>query len=153
MAHVALVALLSACSGGSDGPDESRQGGDTTVDDRTYTAFTHPAANLTMAEQSKFTLGTSPFNFVWEIPQLGPAYNNDSCLGCHVGFGRGLPQIGPTGIIDINGPQSEALVRVSLPEGAPYVPGGPVPVPGYGTQLKDHATNGVAEARITLSWT
>lgn len=153
VALVALTASLSACSAGSDGPDESRQGGDTTVDDRTYTAFTHPAANLTMEEQSKFTLGTSPFNFVWEIPQLGPFYNNDSCLGCHVGFGRGLPQIGPTGIIDINGPQSESLVRVSLPEGAPSVPGGPVSVPGYGTQLQDHATNGVAEASIALTWT
>jgi CxxC motif-containing protein (DUF1111 family) len=142
-----------ACGGGSDEPDESRQGGDTTVDDRTYAAFTHPAANLTMDERSKFTLGTSPFNFVWEIPQLGPLYNNDSCLGCHVGFGRGLPQIGATGIIDINGPQSEALVRVSLPEGTPEVPGGPVSVPGYGTQLQDHATNGVAEASVTLTWT
>jgi CxxC motif-containing protein (DUF1111 family) len=141
-----------ACGGAGDGPDEARQGGDTTVDDRTYTAFTHPAANLALAEQSKFTLGTSPFNFVWEIPQLGPAYNNDSCLGCHVGFGRGKPQIGPTGIIDINGPQSEALVRVSTPDGIPAEPGGPGAVPGYGTQLHDHATNGVAEASVTLTW-
>ncbi|CAN5219261.1 di-heme oxidoredictase family protein [soil metagenome] len=151
--RVALALSLVACSGASDGPDESRQGGDTTVDDRTNTAFAHPAANLTLDEQAKFTLGTSPFNFVWEIPQLGPVYNNDSCLGCHVGFGRGLPQIGATGIVDLNGPQSEALVRVSLPDGTPEVPGGPVAVPGYGTQLQDHATNGVAEASLALTWT
>jgi CxxC motif-containing protein (DUF1111 family) len=115
-------------------------------------AFSHPAANLTMPQLSQFELGTSPFDFRWEIPQLGPAFNNDSCFGCHGGFGRGLAQIGDGGFIDISGPQSEALVRVSLPEGTPDVPGGPVPVPGYGTQLQDHATVGVAEASVMLMW-
>ncbi|MEO8550241.1 MAG: di-heme oxidoredictase family protein, partial [Kofleriaceae bacterium] len=143
--------VLAACTG-DDGNDEARQGGDTTVDDRTDMAFSHPAANLTKDQQSLFELGTSPFDFRWEIPQLGPQFNNDSCFGCHGGFGRGLAQIGDGGFIDISGPQSEALVRVSLPEGTPDEPGGPVSVPGYGTQLQDHSTVGVAEASVMLMW-
>lgn len=145
------VLALSACTG-DDGPDESRQGGDTTIDDRTYNAFSHPAPNLTMAEQNMFMNGTSPFDFEWEIPQLGPMFNNDSCFNCHSSFGRGLSQIGPDGMIDINGPLSEALVRVSMPEGTPEVPGGVVAVPGYGDQLQDHATVGLAEVATTLTW-
>ncbi|MFT3695123.1 MAG: di-heme oxidoredictase family protein [Kofleriaceae bacterium] len=148
-----LLSIVAAC-GGDDGPDESRQGGDTTIDDRTDMAFTHPAANLTADQQSQFMLGTSPFDFRWEIPQLGTLYNNDRCFGCHGSFGRGQAQIGPDGFTDINGPQSEALVRVSLPagEGDPEFPGGVVPVPGYGDQIQDHATVGLAEAAVTLTW-
>jgi CxxC motif-containing protein (DUF1111 family) len=41
---------------------------------------------------------------------------------------------------------------VSLGDGEPEVPGGSVPVPGYGTQLQDHATVGAPEVRITLQW-
>jgi CxxC motif-containing protein (DUF1111 family) len=148
---VCAVVALSACTG-DDGPDESRQGGDTTVDDRTINAFAHPAPNLTMAEQNMFMNGTSPFDFKWEIPQLGPVFNNDSCFNCHSSFGRGLSQIGPDGMIDINGPLSEALVRVSMPEGMAEVPGGVVAVPGYGDQLQDHATVGLAEVATTLTW-
>ena len=147
---LAIALLLAAC--GDDLPGEDRQGGDTTVDDRTEMGLQHPAANLTPDQLSQFMLGTSPFDFRWEIPQLGPAFNNDSCFGCHGGFGRGMAQIGADGFIDISGPQSEALVRVSLPEGTPDYPGGPVPVPGYGTQLQDHSTVGAPEASVMLSW-
>jgi CxxC motif-containing protein (DUF1111 family) len=146
-----LALALAACTD-AGGLDESRQGGDTTVDDRGYMAFMHSATNLTMAEQSKFVLGTSPFDFTWEIPQLGPIYNNDSCFNCHGSFGRGRAQIGADGLIDINGPQSEALVRCSLPVGVPDAPGGPVPVPQYGLQLQDHATVGLPEVAITVTW-
>jgi CxxC motif-containing protein (DUF1111 family) len=147
------VLALWACTG-DDGPDESRQGGDTTVDDRTINAFAHPAPSLTTADQNRFMDGTSPFDFKWEIPQLGPTFNNDSCFNCHSSFGRGLSQIGPDGMTDINGPLSEALVRVSLPEGEgdPEVPGGVVPVPAYGDQLQDHANVGLAEVATTLTW-
>jgi CxxC motif-containing protein (DUF1111 family) len=151
---VAFACLLFGACTSSDGDDESRLGGDTTVDDRTVNAFSHAAANLSASDQTMFMTGTSPFDFKWEIPQLGPLFNNDSCFNCHSSFGRGLAQIGPTGLTDINGPLSEALVRVSLPagEGTPDDPGGPVPVPGYGTQLQDHATVGLAEVATTLTW-
>lgn len=147
---VVTVALCANC--GDNPAGDERQGGDTTVDDRSANAFLHPAANLSDDQRALFQAGTGPFKFQWEIPQLGPLFNNDSCGGCHGGFGRGLSQIGGDGAIDINGPQSEALVRVSLPEGAPGDPGGPIPVPAYGTQLQDHATAGVPEVQVQLTW-
>lgn len=141
------------CMGcGDNAASDDRQGGDTTVYDRTQNALAHPAANLTADQRALFQAGTGPFKFQWEIPQLGPLFNNDACAGCHVGFGRGLSQIGSDGEITINGPQSEALVRVSLLQGAPGDPGGPIPVPGYGTQLQDHATGGLGEVVVQLTW-
>lgn len=144
-----VVAVLTGC--GTDDNDD-RQGGDTTVFDRTVTAFQHPAANLAQDGRERFQSGLSPFKFQWGIPQLGPLFNNDACVHCHGGFGRGVAQIGSDGAIDIHGPVSEALVRVSLPGGTPGDPGGPIPVPAYGTQLQDHATSGVAEVQVRLSW-
>ena len=149
-----LAVCAAAC--GDNRAGEDRQGGDTTIDDRTENAFLHAAPTLTAAQQAQFMAGRGPFDFHWEIPQLGPLYNNDSCFGCHGSNGRGRSQIGPDGaVIDINGPQSEALVRCSLPAGdvaPPGDPGGPIPVPGFGTQLQDHATVGAPEVYVTLTW-
>lgn len=140
---LALLALV-ACGDNLDG--DTRQGGDTTVDDRGREAYRHPAANLDDAQRARYQAGRSPFDFVWEVPKLGPLFNNNACLGCHGGNGRGLSQIG-------EGPVSQALIRVSLASGEPGDPaGGPAPLPGYGTQLQDHATVGLAEVRVTLTW-
>lgn len=153
MAVRAWVGVATAlCASCGDGETDERQGGDTTVNDRSVTAFEHPAANLTQEQRQLFQAGVSPFKFQWGVPQLGPLFSNDACAGCHAGFGRGLSQIGADGAIGIHGPVSEALVRVSLPEGAPGDPGGPIPVPAYGTQLQDHATSGVPEVQIQLTW-
>jgi CxxC motif-containing protein (DUF1111 family) len=154
--RAALLAFAFIACGDNGQDSELRQGGDTTVDDRTNNAFLHSAANLTSADQMTFATGLSPFDFHWEIPQLGPLYNNDSCFGCHASNGRGEAQIGPDGAItDLNGPQSESLVRVSLMDGSadPTNPGGPIPLPGIGTQLRDHATVGLPDAITTLSFT
>jgi CxxC motif-containing protein (DUF1111 family) len=139
----ALVLVCVAC--GDNGEALDRQGGDTTVDDRTRDAFSHPAANLSVDERARFQAGRSTFGFRWEVPKLGPLFNNVSCLGCHGGNGRGLSQIGGDIV-------SQALVRVSLTDGAPGDPGGPIPLPGYGTQLQDHATVGLPEVTVDLSW-
>jgi CxxC motif-containing protein (DUF1111 family) len=146
-----VLCSLAAC--GDNEPGEDRQGGDTTFDDRTELAFLHPAPNLDATERASFQTGIGPFEFQWEIPALGPLYNNDSCFGCHGSNGRGRTQNGADGArTDINGPQSEALVRVSLYAGAPGDPGGPIPLPGFGTQLQDHATVGAPEAFVSLTW-
>lgn len=142
---VGLAGLTLALGCGDNAEGEDRQGGDTTVDDRTREAFRRPAANLDDAGRARFQAGRSPFDFVWAVPKLGPLFNHHSCLGCHAGNGRGLSQIG-------DGDTSQALVRVSLTEGTPDEPGGPVPVPGYGLQLQDHATVGLPEVRVTLRW-
>jgi CxxC motif-containing protein (DUF1111 family) len=146
------VAVLAGCGDNSDDPgsDETRQGGDTTVDDRTADAFSHPAATLTADQLERFQLGRSPFNFHWPVPVLGPLFNSDACVDCHGGNGRGLSQIGNGAL------QSQALVRVSVVDGTPgamaEVPGGDLPVPGLGLQLQDHATVGLPEVIVTQTW-
>ena len=106
-AIASIWAAVAAEACGDNGVSEDRLGGDTTVDDRTSSAFTHPLATLDMDGQIRHHQGSGPFDFHWETPQLGPLFNNDACFGCHGGNGRGLSQIA-------QGPfpfGSEALVR------------------------------------------
>jgi CxxC motif-containing protein (DUF1111 family) len=140
-----VVLALGAC-GGDAGDDELRQGGDQTVDDRTADAFTHYLPTMSLDEQELHRFGRGPFAFVWVTPQLGPLFNHNACIACHAGNGRGLSQIGP----GVEG--SQALIRASLDAGEPSVPGGPVPVPGFGLQLQDHAVQALPEIRATLAW-
>ena len=142
--------LVAACGDNLEG--DERQGGATTVVDRGALAFTHYAPNLTPDELQTADAGRGPFDFHWEPPQLGPLFNNDSCAGCHASNGRGLSQIGTDFDIDINGANSQSLIRCSLVEGTPDVPGGPVPVPQYGTQLQDHAVGALPEIHASLAW-
>jgi CxxC motif-containing protein (DUF1111 family) len=144
--RAAAAALAVCCACGDNVPGEDRQGGDTTVDDRTAEAFSHPVPTLDAAQAEQHRLGRGPVAFEWLPPQLGPLFNHNACLACHAGNGRGLSQIGPS----VFG--SQALIRVSLDNGEPSVPGGPVPVPGFGTQLQDHAVGRLPEVRATLEW-
>ncbi len=142
---LALV-LASGCGDNLEG--EERQGGELTVYDRTNLAYTHPAPTLDPEQRNTHQLGKGPFNFAWAPPQLGPMFNHTGCLACHGGDGRGLSEI-------MQGPApfgSQALVRVSLGVGTPDVPGGNVPLPGYGEQLQDHTTVGLPEVFVTLTW-
>ncbi|MBX3154464.1 MAG: thiol oxidoreductase [Deltaproteobacteria bacterium] len=138
--------VLGACAWGDDLEGEDRQGGGATVDDRTATAFTHPIPGLDDLQAEMHLLGRGPFAFKWMPPQLGPLFNHDSCVACHGGNGRGRSQIAH----DVFG--SQALVRASLLDGEPEVPGGAVPLPGLGTQLQDHAVVGAPEVFVTLEW-
>ena len=140
------AALAVCCACGDNLPGEDRQGGDATVDDRTAEAFSHPVPTLDAAQAEQHRLGRGPVAFEWIAPQLGPLFNHNACLACHAGNGRGLSQIGPS----VFG--SQALIRVSLDTGTPPVPGAPVPVPGFGTQLQDHAIGRLPEVRARLEW-
>ena len=144
--RVLALCLLVACGDNADDVDELRQGGEQTVDDRSADAFTHPLPTMSIDEQEQHRLGRSPFAFHWVAPQLGPLFNHDACIACHAGNGRGLSQIGPS----VFG--SQALIRVSLDDGVPAVPGGPVPVPELGLQLQDHAIGQLPEVRANLTW-
>ena len=141
-----LLALVACAACGDNLEGEDRQGGATTIDDRTRDAFNHPAPNLDTEQQQLHQFGRGPFNFLWAPPQLGRLFNHNACLACHGGNGRGLSEVdrGPFG--------SQALVRISLTSGTPEVPGGNVPAPGFGLQLQDHATNGLAEVFIEVAW-
>jgi CxxC motif-containing protein (DUF1111 family) len=140
-----VLALASAACGDNEAGDE-RQGGDTTVDVRDRTTFSREAANLTADERVRYQAGRSAFDFHWEPPKLGRLFNNIACAGCHFENGRGLSMFGESSV------PSQALVRVSAPDGEPGDPGGPIPLPGFGTQLQDHAVNGLPEVRVMVSW-
>jgi CxxC motif-containing protein (DUF1111 family) len=145
----ATLALFSGC-GESEPP---RAGGATTIDDRTSLAFAQPAPNLSDEHLSRHRAGDAAFAAVFVPgpapvnPGLGPLYNNNSCNGCHLRNGRGMPVMG-------SGPQrTQLLVRVSLPEGTLNHPNGAVPVPGLGFQIADQAVYGATpEASVALSW-
>lgn len=137
---------LVACGDNLPGLDEARQGGDATVDDRSDLAFTHPLPALDAAQAERHRYGRGPVAFVWVPPQLGPLFNHSACLACHPASGRGRSQIAP----GMGGSQS--LIRISLDAGTPEVPGGAVPVPGFGTQLQDHAIARLPEVHARLTW-
>jgi CxxC motif-containing protein (DUF1111 family) len=138
--------LCGLCACGDNLPGEDRQGGDATVDDRGALAFTHPLPTLDAAQAERHRYGRGPVAFMWAPPQLGPLFNHSACLACHPANGRGRSQIAP----GMGGSQS--LIRVSLDAGTPEVPGGPVPVPGFGTQLQDHAVDQLPEVHARLTW-
>jgi CxxC motif-containing protein (DUF1111 family) len=138
------LALVAAC-GDNAAEDDVRQGGDTTIDSRTRDTLREPAANLSDAERARYQAGRSPFDFHWDPPKLGRLFNNISCVGCHAGNGRGMSLIGTPMV-------SQGLIRVSLVDGAPGDPGGPIPLPDLGTQLQDHAVAGLPEVHVTLTW-
>jgi CxxC motif-containing protein (DUF1111 family) len=143
---VALAVCVAAC-GDNLADDESRLGGDlATIDDRSALAFTHPLPTFDGEQMTRHNLGRGPFLFQWTPPQLGPLFNHDACTACHSGNGRGLSRIGPSQF------GSEALIRISARTGEPEVPGGPIPVPGLGVQLQDHAVAGLPEVNVTLTW-
>lgn len=145
---LAVLAVLGACAdeGAPVEPPERLQGGSGTVDDRGTQAYTHALLGLSAEHERRHRMGGAPFAMRWSPPQLGPLFNHDACTACHFGNGRGVSQIGPSTF------GSQALIRISLPDGEPGVPGGPVPVPDLGTQLQDHAVAGLPEARIELRW-
>lgn len=159
---VLLAAAMSAAgcsgSGSSDGSDadttdRSLQGGDTTTDDRSSQAFEQPAVNLDDQGIEQHAEGDANFGAVFVTPPalfnagLGPVFNNTSCDGCHTKNGRGQPVFGTGGL------GSQALVKISIPDGEPEEPGGPGAVPGFGTQLQDHSTFGTAaEVAVQLSY-
>jgi CxxC motif-containing protein (DUF1111 family) len=154
------VALLALAPSGAAGCGDDlgvrdqpiSPGGDTTVRDRTSGAYSLPAPNLDDVSLALHLEGDADFEAAFVTAPapvnagLGPLYNHTSCVGCHLRDGRGLPLLGV-------GSTSQALVRVSLASGVPTVPGGPVPVPGLGTQLQDHAIFGVVpEVEVELRW-
>jgi len=120
--------------------------------DRSFDAFSQPTASLPASQEWDFREGRALFRQPWlmaparddaDFVGLGPTYNDISCLGCHMGNGRGQA---PEGGEPFHG----LLVRLSLPGPGPH--GGPRPHPAYGDQLNDHAIPGVqaeGEARIS----
>ncbi len=114
----------------------------------------HPAANLTDDQLALFQQGTSPFDFEWDDSR-----SSDRCTttirvsAVTAASAAGRAQIGGDGVIDINGPQSEALVRCQPARGRTGVSGRP----GAGPRLRHAAPgprdqSGSPEVTVTLTW-
>ena len=144
-----LCSLIAACNSDNltdpakmDFSDKKFSGGETTVFDATSHAFSTPAPNLSADGLAKHLEGDVEFEAVFvtvpaEVnPGLGPVYNNIACINCHARDGRGRA---PTSGEKL----TSMLFRVSLPNPEGDVTHGPVPVPGFGTQLNNRAIFGV----------
>ena len=162
LAKCAFLAALAGCGGdGATGPppgdepafDKRLSAGSATVFDVSSVAFESPIPTLVGADFEKFLAGDAAFEATFVTPPadvnpgVGSVYNHTSCVGCHVRDGRGAPSFGTeppfTGSL---------LMRVSLSGTDPDVPNGPMPVPGFGVQIQDRASFGVApEGRVLVT--
>jgi CxxC motif-containing protein (DUF1111 family) len=153
---LACVALFAACDEkgptAPDGPDDdvALSGGATTIFDATSMAFTFPAPNL--GDLARHLEGDAAFDAAFVAAPavvhagLGPVFNHNACVACHVNNGRGRP---PEPGRD---PQS-LLLRISVPGTDSDGSGGPNPVPGFGAQLNDKAIFDVQpEASVRVSY-
>ena len=142
LASAILVALLVVVQGPSSAADSQLAAGALTVFNRTSAAFEKPASSLTPDEIARHDVGDPLFERS-HIPLathpdagLGPLFNANSCVACHVRNGRGAPVPGVS------------LVRVALQEA-----NGATPVPQWGWQIQDHAIFGhQPEATMDLTW-
>ncbi|MCK6572997.1 thiol oxidoreductase [Myxococcota bacterium] len=142
------VCLLLGCRDAPDalGPGSPvRAGGDTTVENRTSSAYAVPAAGLTSDELELHLDGDRAFDSTFVSPPslvnpgLGPVFNNDGCSHCHIKDGRGPPVVGANGL------GSPLVVRLSQSDGTPS--------PAFGDQFQDRATYGhEPEGTVDLAW-
>ena len=149
-----LALILVKCQKSSVLPEDQYNdqlsGGDETIFNATSQAFGNAFPGLTGYDIYVHHLGDLVFNqsFVTAPSPihsgLGPIFKNTSCINCHHNDGIGLPTAGDL--------QSSLLMRISLPGTDAH--GGPVPVPGYGTQLQDKAVFGkVPECKVNIDYT
>ena len=168
-----LLLMVCAISGCDDAPrftaaepGEARAAGAATVTRTDRNAFAMPSANLSPSRRLDFSVGNSFFRNPWVIAPstttardgLGPLFNTNACINCHIRDGRGHPpEPGDNNAVSM-------LVRLSIPNDATdqspaYVERikqlGLTPEPVYGTQLQDMAIPGVtpeAKVRVKYDW-
>src|SRR5262249_37701266 len=89
--------------------------------------------------EATFVSAPAPVN-----PGRGPLFNNVSCASCHISDGRGkVPVTGDTSVL--------MLFRISIDGENEH--GGPNPASGFGDQIQDRATLGIAkEANVNVSY-
>lgn len=133
-----------------NGYDERLSGGIQTVFDQSSRAYTHEFFGMKEYDEYMHELGDGAFEQIFVTAPapvnsgLGPAFNNVSCISCHHLDGSGVPSTG----LD----ESALLMRISRPGTDEH--GGPLPVPGYGSQLQDKAIfSKVPECRVNISYT
>ncbi|WP_036484829.1 di-heme oxidoredictase family protein [Myxosarcina sp. GI1] len=154
--------LLTQFIGLSPLDAQTLAGGETTVANRTSSAYEQPSAGLTEDNFARHREGDIAFEAVFVTPPaqvnpgLGPLFNNTSCVACHIRNGRGLPEKGQILVrvsdtrdwnIDTTvDPQQYNLESSAKADNAPAVP-------GLGTQIQDYAVyGGTPEAKVAINW-
>lgn len=135
---LALLALelLEPARATPPDPAEALPGGQATRTMGGQFTFLEPAPGLSIEKRLSFYSGGSFFRQAWLIAPssttlrdgLGPLFNARSCVGCHVGGGRGRPPEEP------DEPMMSLALRLSVPGVEPRL--GAVPEPTYGDQLQ-----------------
>lgn len=151
---ILILLLLGQTNLGHAQPleDISLEGGDTTIDDDSSKSYTHPLANLTNGDDyQKHDLGKEGFHKNFARSPIngkivaGPKFNHISCVGCHINNGRGETKFAQS--------KSQSVIKISAKVGQPTLPGGPIPVPNFGLQLRDHSLGGVTpDSKISVTW-
>jgi CxxC motif-containing protein (DUF1111 family) len=153
-AVICLPVMLIMCrkpgAFGENEYDPRLSGGAATAFDETAGAFGHELPWLNAndayvhglgdgAVEQSFVTAPAPVN-----SGLGPIFSNVSCVSCHHNDGKGNPTAGLV--------NSSLLIRLSIIGTDAH--GGPLPVPGYGTQLQDVGVFGITpEAKVDIKYT
>lgn len=131
------------------GYDERMSGGEATTLDASSKAFSNVVDGLNARNGEVHILGDATFGQTFVAPPspifsgLGPIFNNISCINCHRNDAEGIPTAGLS--------NSGLLCRLSLPGIDLF--GGPLEIPGFGTQLQDQAVVGIRpEANVDISY-
>lgn len=132
------------------GYDDRLSGGAATVLDASSKAFGNMIEGLSTRNQLVHITGDATFSQSFVAPPspiftgLGPIYNNVSCVNCHRNDAEGIPTAGFS--------NSGLLCRLSI--AGQDANGGPLEIPGFGTQLQDKAVIGAApEANVVITYT
>ena len=151
-----LALVVTACSGGDasrppareSAPDflVERLGGTTSAREFRGRPFNQSARSLNNAEFRRFGTGAIVFDRHFTADEgLGPVFNEDSCLSCHL-----------DGVVfqdhTEDDPGPGLLLRLSVPGTDAH--GGPKPEPTYGLQLQTRKVLGAtAEGQLGVEWT
>ncbi len=108
-----------------------------TVSDVSENAFAMPIPQLAKEQAEPHAMGKEQFNEAWVVAPdpggvwgLGPTFNEDRCIHCHINNGRAkAPEDGNEAVAGM-------LVRLSI-AGATEKTGAPLPHPNYGDQLQN----------------
>ena len=149
---ITILALsMWACNQWPTDMEREKAGGKITSFSSTSNAFSIPAPSLSVEEMGLHLKGDVQFEAVYvKAPAkvnagLGPIFNTSSCISCH-------PKDGRAAFPEPITKRSGLLVRTSVPGEDAH--GGPLPVPGFGLQIQNHAVYGfVPEAQYEVQFT
>jgi CxxC motif-containing protein (DUF1111 family) len=150
-----LLAPVALLASGNPDPVDPRilTAGPFTTLENGPAAYSTPVAALSRAQREAFLKGREQFGEAWVVAPdpsgvwgLGPTFNEDRCIHCHINHGRAAT-------VDLSGEAMLGmLLKLSIPGTDAH--GGPNPHPVYGDQLQNRGIAGrvPAEGRAMVSY-